>query len=131
MAVVITAVMTMSVTWVGSETYTIPADKIDNQKIYWGSAATFQKPGKVDYQKIIKSTPEYSSIRKNKLEAGSAKYWILLSKASDRAVRSIGEIGKEKQYDLIAAGNFLGKLEPPIPAEDVTDLVLRKISDEA
>ena len=113
-----------------AETYTIPAEKIDDQKIFWGSAVSFEKPGKVNYQAIVKATPEYASIKKKKLQTGTAKYWILLSKASDHAVRVISAVGQDTDYDLIAMKGYLGSLDPPIPADDITALVLKKIEDE-
>jgi len=108
-------------------TYSIPADKVQAQKIYFGSPKGFDKPGKVDYEKIIKATPEYAQVRKKKTQVGTGKYWILLSQASDRAVRAIAEVGQQTDYDLIASGGYLASLEPPIPAEDVTQLVLEKL----
>lgn len=108
--------------------YTIPADKVDVQKVYYGSASSFTKPGNVNYEAIIKATPEYKEVKKKKVEVGTGKYWILLSQASDRAVRAITEVGQETGYDLIAATGYLGSFEPPIPAEDVTGLVLAKLT---
>ncbi len=110
-----------------AEPYTIPADKVDEQKVFWGSAGSFVKPGEVAYKTIVKATPEYASIKKNKIKSGTAKYWILLSKASDHAVRLISEVGEESEYDFIAAKDYLGSLDPPIPAEDITDLVLKRL----
>lgn len=108
-------------------TYTIPADKVDPQKVYFGSASSFCKPGNIDYEAVIKATPEYDEVKKKKVEVGTGKYWILLSQASDRAVRAIAEVGQETGYDLIAAQGYLGTLEPPIPADDITQLVLAKL----
>lgn len=109
-------------------TYKIPAEKVDAQKVYFGSASSFCKPGNVDYEAIIKATPEYDEVRKKRVEVGTGKYWILLSQASDRAVRAISEVGQETGHDLIAANGYLGSLDPPIPAEDVTQLVLVKMT---
>jgi len=109
-------------------TYSIPADKIEVQKLYFGNASSFTKPGHVDYEAIIKATPEYDEVKKKKVEVGTGKYWILLSQASDRAVRAISEVGQEAGYDLIAALGYLGSLEPPIPADDITQLVLAKLT---
>ena len=74
-------------------TYSIPAQKIEVQKVYFGNASSFTKPGSVDYEAIIKATPEYDEVKKKKVEVGTGKYWILLSQASDRAVRAISEVG--------------------------------------
>ncbi|MBI2434006.1 MAG: hypothetical protein HYV26_14170 [Candidatus Hydrogenedentes bacterium] len=111
-------------------TYSIPAEKLDTQKVYWGNASNFEKAAKVDYEAVVKATPEYAQIKKKKIASGTAKYWIQLSMASDHAVRVISKVGKESDYDLIAATGYLGSLEPPIPADDITDLILKKFDDE-
>lgn len=110
-----------------AETYSIPSDKVDVKKVYWGSAASFEKPACVDYERVVRATPEYESIRKNKVETGTAKYWILMSQASDHAIRLINEVGKETDYDFIAASAFMASLDPPIEADDVTELVIKKL----
>jgi hypothetical protein len=107
-------------------TYSIPAEKLDSQKVYWGNASKFDKPAKVNYEAVVKATPEYAEIKKKKIESGTAKYWIQLSMASDHAVKLISQVGKESDYDLIAATGYLGSLEPPIPADDITDIILKK-----
>lgn len=105
----------------------IPADKQDVQKIFYGAANEFEKPARVNYQDVVKATPEYSSIKKKKIVSGSAKYWILISKASERAQKLIKEVGEETPYDLIVADGYLESMEPEIPSEDVTELVLEKL----
>ncbi len=107
--------------------HTIPTDKVDAQKIFYGNAEAFEAPARVNYQKVVKATPEYSSIKKKKIVSGSAKYWILISKASDRAQRLIKEVGEETSHDLIVADGYLDTMEPAIEADDVTELVLEKL----
>jgi len=111
-----------------AEAHSIPAEKVDDQKIFWGSAANFSKPGQVDYEAIVRATPEYESIKSKKIQAGTAKYWILLSKASDHAVRLIREAGQESEYDLIVASGYLNSLEQPIAADDLTKVVLDRLA---
>ena len=113
-----------------AEPYSIPPEKLDDQKIFWGTASSFEKPAELNYQRIVQTTPEYKSIKRKKVESGTAKYWILISRASDHAVRVINEVGQETGYDFIAAEGYLGSLDPPIKAENITDLVLEKIKDE-
>jgi len=110
-----------------ASTYSIPVEKLDSQKVYFGSSAGFDKPGHVDYEAIVRATPEFEEVTKKKIQAGTGKYWILLSQASDRAVKTIAEVGQESGYDFIAAQGYLGSLEPPIPAEDITQLILDKL----
>ncbi|MBI2422392.1 MAG: hypothetical protein HYV27_06145 [Candidatus Hydrogenedentes bacterium] len=111
-------------------TYSVPEDKQDEQKILFGSASTFEKPAEVDYKEVIMATPEYQSIKKKKVPTGSAKYWILMSQASDHALRTIAGIGDDTDYDLIAVKGFLGELDEPIEATDITEDVLAKLEDE-
>lgn len=114
-----------------ASTYSIPPEKIDVQKVYLGTASGFEKAGKVDYESVIKATPEYEEVKRNRIEPGTGKYWILLSQASNRAVRAISEVGQHTGYDFIAAQAYLGGLEPGIPSEDITPLVLDRIRDVA
>jgi len=109
-------------------TYSIPQGAIDAQKVYYGKADAFNKPAEVDYEAIIKASPEYAQLKKEKAEKGSGKYWILLSQASDRAVRAIAAVGKESSYDFISSSGYLASLSPSIPAENITDLVISKIN---
>ena len=108
-------------------TYSIPAESIDIQKVYYGAADGFEKAGKVNYEAVIKATPEYAELKKKKIKPGTGRYWILLSKASERAVRAIGEVGNETEYDFIAANEYLSTFESTIPSEDITKLVLEKL----
>jgi Skp family chaperone for outer membrane proteins len=107
--------------------YSIPEDQIDPQKIYWGSPANFDKPGEVDLDQLIKATPEYEEIKKNKLERGSGKYWILLNEASERAQKAILAVAEVTDYDLVTAVGYLKGLKPSIAADDITDLVLKEL----
>lgn len=110
-----------------ADTYSISSDEIDMRKIYWGNSSNFKTPAEVDYEKILYATSEYKSIKKGKIEKGTAKYWILISKANDHAVRVIIETGEEAIYDLIAAKEYLGGLDPPIKCKDITKLILKKL----
>jgi hypothetical protein len=125
--IILLVILTMCGVATSSSGLSIPSDKQDVQKIFYGVPEEFEKPARVNYQDIVKATPEYSSIKKKKIVSGSAKYWILISKASERAQKLIKEVGEETPYDLIVADGYLESLEPAIPAEDVTELVLEKL----
>ena len=114
-----------------SAPYSIPPEKQNIKKVYFGTATSFEKPGKVNYESVVKATPEYKEVKKEKIEQGTGKYWILLSQASDRANRAISKVGQESGYDFIAAQAYLGSLEPAIPSEDITPLVLDQVKGEA
>ena len=57
----------------------IPADELDEKKIYFGNADDFETPAEVDYLAVVKATPEYQKIKADKVESGSAQYFILMS----------------------------------------------------
>jgi hypothetical protein len=113
-----------------ASTYSIPSNKVDTQKIYWGTASGFDTAAEIDFGEIVKATPEYKEIKKKRIEQGTGKYWILFSQASDRAVRAVSEIGQEKTYDLVAAAGYLGSLEPAIPAVDITKQVIKHMNGD-
>jgi hypothetical protein len=104
--------------------YAIPETELDEKKVFWGLPTSFERPGEVEYEEIIKKTDQYREVKKKKVARGTGKYWILMSQASDRAVRAIALVGEVAEYDLIAAQGYLGDLSEPIPADDVTELAL-------
>lgn len=108
----------------------IPAEALDEQQIYYGDGAKFEKPGEVDYRTIVKATPEYAEIRTGKVERGTAKYWILLSNASDHAIQAISQVAHNTDYDLVANFGYLGALEPAVAADDLTAQVLEVLRSE-
>ena len=110
-----------------AESYAIPADKLDDQKVFWGNPAKLEKPASVDYKAIVTATSEYKSIKQNKIEAGSAKYWILISQASEKAVKAIAAVGKESQYDLIVAKGYLESVGLTVQPTDATNAVLERL----
>lgn len=107
---------------------TIPKEQFDPQKIFSGNPKEFAKPAEVDIDKVVKSTPEYLTIKKQKIKRGTGKFWILMSQASARSMRAIAEVAKGLKYDLVTKKGYLGKLKPPIPADDITDKVVAKIT---
>lgn len=116
-----------SFSWAVAEPFSLTPEKIDEQKIFWGTAVKFNKPGLVKFDEIVKSTPEFSGIKERKIEPGTAKYWIMLSKASEKAVRVIQEVAQESQFDLIAEYNYWQSINEQIPAEDITQKVLERL----
>ena len=120
-------VVVMTATVAFAQLVSIPADQVDSKKVFWGSAAGFEKPGEVDYDSVLKVTPEYKQIKKDRIERGTGKYWILLNQATDRSTRAITEVGQNTDYDLIAQSGYLASLTPAVAADDVTPLVLTAI----
>ncbi len=115
---------------VGATALSIPEEQLNNQKLYWGNPNDFEKPGEVYYHTIIRATPEYQEISQKRIQRGTGQYWILMSQASDRALHTIAKVGRESTFDLIAARGYLGSLDPPILAEDITELVIEVMNDQ-
>ncbi len=107
--------------------FAIPDDKIDEQKIFWGNAKSFEKPGEVDYKRIVRAMPEYKVLKKKRIKAGSAKYWLQISAASNHAVRLISEVGCENKYDLIVSVGYLKAAGLDMQADNLTGQVLEKL----
>jgi len=103
-------------------------EKPDAQQVYFGSAKSFFKPASVDFKEAVKATPEYQATKKKKIKSGSAKYWQLISQASERALRVIAKVGEETEYDLIVRSGYLEGMNPPIETTDITEIVLKKLS---
>ena len=108
----------------------IPEDEVKSQKIFKGSTSDFDKPAEVDLDKVIAATPEYKEIKKEKLEQGSGKYWILLTKATERAIKAVVAATKDSKYDLVTAKGYLKSLTQPIKCDDITKTVLKKLNQE-
>ncbi len=110
-----------------AESYTIPPEKVDEQKVFWGSPAQFSKPAEVDYKAAVMETDEFKSIKKNKIEPGTAKYWLLISQASERVVKAIAAVAKDTGHDLVVAKGYLAEIGMEVPVEDLTGKVLERI----
>lgn len=110
-----------------AESKSIPPESVDDQKIFWGIASKFEKPGSVDYVALVTATAEYQQAKK--VESGSARYWLLVNKANESAVRAINAVGSETDYDLIVLKGYLEGLTPPIQTDDITELALAKLKN--
>ncbi|OQB33339.1 MAG: hypothetical protein BWY07_01008 [Candidatus Hydrogenedentes bacterium ADurb.Bin170] len=109
-----------------AESMSIPPEAVDDQRIFWGTASSFEKPGSVDYNAVVSATTEYKEAVK--AEKNTAQYWLFISKANDRAIRAISSVGSETDFDLIVLKGYLEGLTPPIATEDITELALAKLS---
>lgn len=125
MLIVLTTVLVGS--W-GALAMAIAPEQMDEQRVFWGDSKKFETPAEVDYKQVVISTPEYGELKKKKVEKGSAKYWILLNNASERAIRTIGEVAVSTKYDLVVDKGFLGALNPPLEGADITGQVLDKLA---
>ncbi len=110
--------------------YSIPVDQVDGKKVYYGLPSQFDKPGEVRYEEVIRATPEYKAMKKEKVKRGTGRYWILLSEASNRTVRGIARVGEDSDYDLITESGYLGSLNPAIEADDITANVVKVVAED-
>ena len=92
------------------------------QKIYSGDAKNFSNPAGIDFVELLKETKEYKYIVKKRIKSGTGKYWILISQASDRVVKSLSGF----EYDLIADIDYLKELK--IKYTDITKKVKKKLA---
>ena len=122
-------IMAVLIVFCAGSTYTIPTDEIDTQKIFYGTGTSFQNPAEIDYEVVLRETPEFKEVEEKKIEPGTGKYWILLSQASDRVVKCITEVSQEQSYDLISLQGYLGSLKKPIPAQNATQSIVDKIKN--
>jgi len=110
-----------------AQSYAIPPESVDEQKIYWGNPASFTKPAAVDFKAAVMVTDEYKNIRKEKVQPGTGRYWILISQASERAIRAISAVGKEQGFDLVVAKGYLESVNIQANPPDITEAVLKKL----
>lgn len=109
--------------------YQIPSDKINNSKIFYGEPTQkFKNGAEIKFEDALKETKEFQSIKKDKIERGSGKYWILLSQASEKTHKSIESMAKLNNYDLVTASNYLSDMR--IPCTDITDKVIENIKGD-
>ncbi|MFO7775705.1 MAG: hypothetical protein R6W89_07910 [Candidatus Hydrogenedentota bacterium] len=110
--------------------YAIPDDQIDNQKIYLGNPADFEKAGEVDFMEVVKATPEYEEIQRKNIDQGTGEYWIKMNTASGRAEQAVVSVSTEEGYDLLTKQGYLAEVDEEIPVEDITEQVVSYIEEE-
>jgi len=108
----------------------VPEKQQDPTCLYHGSLDSFENAGEVVLGEVVQATPEYKSIGKKKIKRGTGEYWILMEKASSRALRAVESFAGDSDYDLIVASGYLGSVDPAIPAEDVTKQVIESMLED-
>jgi len=107
-----------------AEQFSIPEQQVDRQRIFFGKPDGFENPAEVELKEILQNTPAYRELKRSKTKKGTAKYIVLLGQATGQSIRAIVSYSKKTGYDLVAAKGYLGRLNPPIPSEDVTKQVI-------
>ncbi|MFP4172201.1 MAG: hypothetical protein ACLFV4_04740 [Candidatus Hydrogenedentota bacterium] len=110
--------------------HAIPEDQIDNQKIYLGNPADFEKAGEIDFMEVVKATPEYKDIQRKNIDQGTGEYWIGMDRASARAENAVVSVTEEEDYDLVTKKGYLAEVDEDIPVEDITGEVVSTIEEE-
>lgn len=108
----------------------IPLDQIDSTMIYWGNPGSFEKAAAADFESILHATPEFEEILEKRVERGSGKYWILYGRAHDRVIKALSDVGRSTEYDLVGELSYMARLDPPVPFDDITSLVVEKVGGE-
>lgn len=126
---VVAAALILGVALAAHAAYSIPEDQIDSRQIYFGSATSFEKPAEVSFESVVRATPEFREIRTHNIERGTGKYWIRMTRASERASVRIRSYYRESNFDLLTERGYLKSVDSEIPVEDITDKVVESLED--
>ena len=95
---------------------------VDAAAVYFGNASNFHKPAEVDTNAVWAEIPEYKKILEDDLEAGTARYELLMEKASRRFTDAIRKAARAGKYDLVArSGSVKNVTDVPDLTQDVID----------
>jgi hypothetical protein len=98
--------------------------KVDASAVYFGNASAFHKPAEVDTNAVWAEISEYKKILEDDLEAGSARYELLMEKASRRFSDAVRKAARSGGYDLVArSGSVENVADVPDITQDVIDLL--------
>ena len=109
----------------------VPEAKQDRSKVFYGSLATFEKPAEIQFSDVVQATEEFQKIKKKKVRRGTGEYWILMEKASARALQAVTEYAKESEYDLVTAAGYLRSVDENLAVADVTEGVVGVLEETA
>ena len=118
-------------------TITIPEPKgekvVDQTQIYHGNInpeeTKYENAACINFGQLIRATPEYLQIQKEKIEKGTGKYWILISKANGRVTKSVSEYGKTNNTDFIVTVEYAKTLKANPKIADVTEEVIESMGE--
>jgi len=129
LALALLALLTTGVA--GAAQCTIQPDQLDAKTVYSPEVyGEFNKPAEIDIRRVLRATYEFREIKRSRIGQGTAEYWILMSKANDRALNTILAIAEAEEYDLIVRKGILGNLSPAVQSDDFTDLVVEKVKNQ-
>jgi len=112
-------------------TETTEEKPLDLKEVYWGNANDYEKPACVDYEEIVRETPEYKKIEDKELKRGTGEYWILMSQASDRVVKTIAQVGEIIDCDLILGRAYAKEKASEAYDHDITKVVKKMLAGKS
>lgn len=95
----------------------------DLGKVYRGNLGKFQKPGGIDFYKIVNATKKGKESKK--ADRTRKGFWILREEATRQAVLAIKHFSAQSKYDLIATNDYLTSVD--VKHDDVTDKVIESL----
>jgi len=93
---------------------------VDAAAVYFGNASNFHKPAEVDTNAVWAKISEYKKIVDDEIEPGTARYDLLMEKASRRFTDAVRESAHGGGYDLVARrGSVKNVADVPDITQDV------------
>ena len=94
--------------------------------VYHGDKHKFSKPCVLSRKKIFDQIPAYQTIKRERLNKNSARYYFLIEKANKVFFSKIKEALEDLHYDLVVEKGGIKAKGVKIP--DITDEVIKKIT---
>ncbi len=85
----------------------VSAEGIDKGKLYYGEPESYQKPGYIILQEVLKASPSYQRIIEENISSDRAEYWVLVNRANQDAQEAFKRVERECGYDLIGEKGFI------------------------
>ena len=96
--------------------------------VYHGSSANTTAPATVDEKKVRAATPEWQKVKSEGIDPDSARGKQLITRMNKRIRKAVKRIADSESCDLVTRKKDL-KDDRGRPVEDLTDLVVAKISE--
>ena len=97
--------------------------EVDENKVYYGDASSFEKPAAILISKVFDAIPEYVDARKKGKD--DPQYYILLEKANQKFFTALERVAAAEKYDLIAEKGAVKSKECRVP--DATESVIKAL----
>jgi len=94
--------------------------------VLFGSAAVSTSPASVDFMVVVKATPEWRTIRRQRVREGSGRYNLLLARMNQRLRKVIAKIAYAQGCDCVFRNRDL-KESNGLSVVNLTKAVLRDL----